>query len=360
MYSNVFYFRSINRIGGTETWLYEIAKKYKNYDITVCFHKIDHEQYQRLSQYVRLIQVRPNEIIKCKKAFYSYGIDAIENIEAEENAFVSHANYDIIGLIPPIDDERLTKFIGVSDFASKKLDEWGKKLGREIHTETCYDPLTIEKIKKPKVIVMACRLDDDHKGSKRAIKLIEELERYCNNTDEHFIFYIFSNPCNVKINSKNVIMMEPRTDIRPFYLIADYVAQLSDDMETYCYTINEALSYGVPIITTPLSILKELPIDNNMRIELKWDCSNIDKVVKDIFKKKVKKFTYRPPEDRWNELLVKSKSTYAKEKNQKVDVQCLLGYTDLELNKKIMIDEKLTLLLPRARELENKGLIKIL
>ena len=54
--------------------------------------------------------------------------------------------------------------------------------------------------------------------------------------------------------------MKPRTDIRPYIAEADYVLQLSNDMETYCYTINEALGYGKTIVTTPLSILKELPI----------------------------------------------------------------------------------------------------
>ena len=34
---NVFYFKSINKIGGTEQFLYEIAKKYHEYDITVYY-----------------------------------------------------------------------------------------------------------------------------------------------------------------------------------------------------------------------------------------------------------------------------------------------------------------------------------
>ena len=53
--------------------------------------------------------------------------------------------------------------------------------------------------------------------------------------------------------------MKPRVDVRPYIADADYVLQLSNDMETYCYTINEALGYGVPIVTTPLTVVKELP-----------------------------------------------------------------------------------------------------
>ena len=364
MLNNVFYFKSINKIGGTETYLYEIAKKYKDYDITMCFNQIDHFQYKRLSEYVRCVKINPNEKIKCKKVFFSYGIDAIDNIEAEEYYYVNHANCELIGITPPILDERLTKFIGVSKFATIKLEEIAEKLGRKIKAETCYNPYTIENIKKPKIIVMACRLDDEHKGGKRVLRFIEELDRYVSKTDEHYMLYIFSNPCNIKINSPNVFMLEPRVDIRPYMLIADFVAQLSDDMETYCYTTNEALSYGIPVITTPLSILKELPITNNMIIELKYDCSNIDKVVKEIFTKKVKKFKYTPPQDEWSKYLVKGKSTYSKEKNKKVTVECIahdIGhYYDIELKRDVKAGEQLTLLLPRARELEYKGLVKIL
>ena len=360
MLNNVFYFRTINKIGGTEQFLYEIAKKYKDYDITIAYENIDHDQYKRLSQLVRCIRIKPTDHIQCKRVFYSYTIDALDNIEAEEYYFISHANYEAIGKVPPITEPRLQKFIGVSDFASEKLDEWGQKLNRPIKTETCYNPLSLEKVNKPKVIVMACRLDDIHKGGERTQRLIKALDKYCNETGEHYILYLFSNPTSVKLDSPNVIIMKPRVDIRPFYLMADYVAQLSDDMETYCYTINEALGYGIPVITTPLSILKELPITNNEHIQLEYDCSNLDKVVKEIFTKKVKPFKYTLLKDRWNELLVKGKSTYNKEKKQIVSVICTWDYTDLELNRYVTKDETVKMPLIRARELQDKGLVKIL
>ena len=40
---NLFYFRKINAIGGTEQFLYEIAKKYNDYDITVLYDEADIE-----------------------------------------------------------------------------------------------------------------------------------------------------------------------------------------------------------------------------------------------------------------------------------------------------------------------------
>ena len=53
IYSNIFYFKRISKIGGTEQFLYEIAKKYKDWDITVFFDEADAFQLKRLKKYVR-------------------------------------------------------------------------------------------------------------------------------------------------------------------------------------------------------------------------------------------------------------------------------------------------------------------
>ena len=126
--------------------------------------------------------------------------------------------------------------------------------------------------------------------------------------------------------------MKPRVDVRPYIAMADWVAQLSNDMETYCYTTNEANGYGVPIITTPLSVYKELPVTDNERIVLDWDCSNVDEIARLIFEKEVKSFKYNPPKDEWDKFLVNDKSSYEEELKMKVKVRCVKNYYDLELN----------------------------
>lgn len=242
MYNNVFYFKKINKIGGTEQFLYEIAKKYNKYDITIIYNKADKNQLERLRKYVRCKKHKPGEIIECKNIFLNFNIDIIDYVKAEKYYFISHANYEELGYSPPILNPKLTDFIGVSQFATNKLNEYGKLLGKTLNTKKCYNPLTLEKVKKPKIIVSACRLDDEVKGGKRTLELIKELDDYCyKNPDEHYLWFIFSNPINLRISSPNVIIMPPRVDIRPYIAMASYVAQLSNDMETYCYTINEAL-----------------------------------------------------------------------------------------------------------------------
>lgn len=362
--NNIFYFKRINKIGGTEQFLYEIAKKYKDLDITIYFDEADSYQLKRLKRFVRCKKRIIGEKVKCKKAFFNFNIDMINDVEAEEYYFISHANYEELGYKPPIDNPKLTKFIGVSQFSTDKLNEWAEKLEIKTRTEKCYNPLTLEPKEDVKILVSACRLDDGVKGGKRTLKLIEALDKYCNKTGKHYIWLIFTNPTRIEVKSPNVVQMKPRVDVRPYIGMADYVLQLSNDMETYCYTINEALGYKVPIVTTPLSICKELPIDDNMRIELNWDCSNLDEVARQIFEKEVKPFDYKIPDDGWLNILVKGKSTYEEGKNMKAKIRCINDYFDLEINKMITRspeDENYERIVSRERaeHLEQLGLIEI-
>ena len=338
IYSNIFYFKKICKIGGTEQFLYEIAKKYKDYDITVFYDEADIYQLKRLKQFIRCYKREKGKTIKCKKAFFNFNVDMINDVEAEEYIFISHANYEELGYKPPIENPKLTGFIGVSQFATDKLDEYGKKLGLNIKTKKCYDPLTLEPVQKVPIIVSACRLDDKVKGGERTLKLIEALDKYCEKHNRQYLWLIFTNKTNITIESPNVVYMKPRVDVRPYIAMADWVAQLSNDMETFCYTTNEANGYGVPIITTPLSIYKELPVTDNERIVLDWDCKNVDEIARLIFEKKVKPFKYEPPKDQWDKILVNNKSTYEEEKKMKVKVEALDTYekfnvTDNELKR---------------------------
>lgn len=332
---NVFYFKHINKIGGTEQFLYEIAKKYKDWDITVFYDSIDTGQLKRLRQYVKCIKREKGQKIECDKLFLNYNIDIIDDVEAKEYYFIAHGIFQELGYKPPIKHPKLTHYIGVSQYACNKLEEISKDLSKEIKTICCYNPLTLEPKEKVMVLVSACRLNDTVKGGGRTLKLIDALDRYCQETGRHYLWLIFTNK-NTKINisSPNVVFMNPRVDVRPYIACADYVLQLSNDMETYCYTINEALSYGVPIVTTPLSVINELPIDKNMRIELKYNCSNVDEVAKQIFEKRVEPFEYKPPIDSWGEILEKGESKYKEELKMKFKVRAIINFTDMEENEK--------------------------
>ena len=360
MFDNIYYFKKICKIGGTEQFLYEIAKKYHKYDITIFYDEADPYQLKRLRKYLRCKKRVKGEIVKCKKAFFNFNIDMIDDVEANEYIFVSHAIYQELGYKPPIDHPKLTSCIGVSQYSTDKLYEYADKLGIEIKAETCYDPLTIEPVDKVPIIVSACRLDDKVKGGERTLKLINALDRYCQKNNRNYLWLIFTNKTNINLETPNAVYMQPRVDVRPYIAMADWVAQLSNDMETYCYTTNEASAYGVPIITTPLSVYKEFDITDNERIILNWDCSNVDEVARLIFEKEVKPFKYTPPKDNWEDILVKGINKYKEELNMKAKVQCKQAYYDLELKRLVEKEEMLLLDGERADYLVEKGLVEIL
>lgn len=325
---NIFYFKKICALGGTEQFLKEVAEKYQDWDITVYFDEADEAQLERLRKFVRCRYRIPGEKVECDRAFFNFNIDMIDDVEAKENfyAFVSHANFEELGYKPPIQHPKLTHFIGVSDFATKKIEGYGKMLGLDFKATRCYNPLTLEPKEKVIVIVSACRLNDPVKGGIRTRKLVEALDKYATEHKRHYVWLIFSREPNVPIESKNVVIMQPRTDVRPYIQMADLVAQLSNDMETYCYTLNEAWGYGIKTISTPLTVKKELPIPPEADIELEYDCSNIEEVVRRIFEEPIKEFKYEPPKDDWDKLLSPGKSTYQEEKKMKYLVVATNAY----------------------------------
>lgn len=355
-FANLLYFKGLCHIGGTEQFLYEIAKKYHDKDITILYDWADFEQIMRLRSLVRCIRREVSKKYYAKRAFYNFNLDAINNVEADEHIFVCHAIYQEIPLVPPLTNPKLTGFFGVSDYASSELKKYGEYQGVEINPKTVYNPLTLEKADKVVRLISACRLDDKVKGGERTIKLIEALDRYCEKHGTHYLWHIYSNSHTYTVESPNVCYMAGRPDIRPFIADADYLVQVSNDMESYCYTINEALSYGTRIVRTPLSVAKELNIPKSAEIVLDWDCSNVDEVAEQIFKKHAP-FKYTPPTDGWEKELVDEPSTYTE--NDSIMVQPVQTYYDMEREEQMTrYSDPFPVSLERAKKLIKLGYVR--
>ena len=181
-HANIFYFRHICRIGGTEQFLYEIAKKYHKRDVVVLYDTIDSEQLRRLRELVKCIKRNKEDVYIAKRAFYNFNIDAIDQIEADEHIFVCHAIYQELRYYPPIDHPKLSKIVAVSKYAKKMIEEQEKIQNVDKPIVQCYNPLTLEKPDKVLRVVSACRLEDETKGGDRTIKLIHALDDYCEKT----------------------------------------------------------------------------------------------------------------------------------------------------------------------------------
>lgn len=358
-YANIYYFRIISRIGGTEQFLYEMAKKYHKYDLTILYDECDLDQLLRLSKLVRCIRRKPGVIYHAEKAFYNFNIEAINQIEAKEHIFVCHAVYQELQFEPPIDHPKITKLIGVSKYAEEriKLQEQVQNVDKPV--VQCYNPITLEKPDKVLRIISACRLEDKTKGGVRTTKLIEALDRYCEKTGKHYLWTIFTNSLKTQITSPNVAIMKPRIDVRPYIADSDWLVQVSNDMETYCYSMNEALVYGTRVVRTPLSVAKELKIPKQAELVLDWDCANVDEIAEKMFEP-AQDFSYKPPKDGWDKLLAKKPSTYTYQKKE-VFIKALRPYYDIELKNNVSPwDKPWEVSIERAKELYKKGLIRML
>ena len=95
---NIIYIKHLTLIGGTESFIYYLIKKYKDYDITVFYKSGAPEQIDRLSQYAR-VRKYVGQKIKCEKAFFNYTTDIIDNVEAEEYIQIIHTDFKEQGLV---------------------------------------------------------------------------------------------------------------------------------------------------------------------------------------------------------------------------------------------------------------------
>lgn len=348
---NIYYFFRISRIGGIETFFYQLAKKYKDWDLTIYYRYADPEQLKRLKKYVRCVRYVEGQKIKCDKAFFNFNTDIIDNVEAKEYCLVVHGNYEWLEADAPT-HLKITKYYGVSKDACKSFT---KLTG--FKCEPIYNPIELEKPQRLVKLVAACRMEDPVKGGSRTKELVKALDNYCNETGNKYMMTVFTNELYNEdgtkkageIVSDNVVYMKPRLDIAPYMVDADYVVQLSDNIEGYNYTVNEALSYGTPVVITPCNVYKELGITDKDAIFLDFDLSNMDEVVKNIFTKKLKP-TYTPPTDSWDQILVKGKSTYKEEMNKKYLVRATKQWLI-----DCLIDNDLGIIPPEGYEYEIDG-----
>lgn len=333
--TNVYYFGHLNDIGGIETFFYELAKKYHDRDIVIVYRSGNGEQIRRLKHYFRCVQYSGQKVI-CKKVFFNFNLDIIDDVEAEiDYCFVAHGNYEWLKDAPP-DHPKLTKWYGVS---KDTCEAYERLTGHKC--ELVYNPLTIEEVKPIVRIVMACRLSDPIKGGERTKEFVKAMDRYAEKHKRQWQLMIFSTPTFVKnkkgkvikgfeMKSPNVFYAKPRLDIRPYLKDASFVAQFSDNVEGYNYTLNEALMYKTPCILTPCNVYKELGMLDSS-IVLNFDLSNLDEVVERIFNETIE-VNYTPPKDRWDEIFIDVKSNYKEEEMKNYKVRALFEFDDIEEN----------------------------
>lgn len=340
-YTNVFYVPHFNIIGGIETYIYELVKKYKDEDITIVYSdpESDKKQLARIRQYARVIRQPYNakEKIKCKRLFIMYRCK-LDLFETKDIIQIAHADYKVQNLKPNL-DKNIKKYFGVSESVAKAYEEISG-----IKTEVCYNPLSIEKPKKILKLISATRLTKE-KGLDRMKKLAYELDK----AEVPYIWLIFTNKTDA-INNPNVIYMKPRLDIRDYIKEADYLVQLSDT-EAWCYSVLEALCLNTPVIVTPIPSFKEMGVKTGINgYILPFDMKDIP--IEDIYTKVPKNFEFTAPKDIYDKLLIKGKKTYNGEKQ--VYIRALKSFYDsIEEQHKTKQSDPWKVPISRAEELIN-------
>lgn len=363
-HTNIIYMPTISALGGIETYVYELVKKYSDLDIAVVCKSIHPTQEERIRKYCRVYK-HNGEKINCKVAIINYDQTIIDYINEDAKIYQTiHADYTnekVYGGRYPKPNKRVYRFLGITKYLTNKISDMLKP--NEI--ELCYNPLTVDG-DKPIVIVSATRLHK-HKGLDRMKLLINKLDKKGIN----YLWFVMSNE-EVDFNSNNVILLKPRLDISRWLELADYVCLLSDS-EACSYTLNEALYRNIPIITTPLPYLDEIGVKDNVNAYIMdFDSSNVDSIVDRITT--IPKFKFNKLEDNYNNIFVNSKSKYKEEMKMKVKVKCICNYYDMECSERKVVSKDVPYENPdqhpnrcewittreRAEHLEGKGLVKIL
>lgn len=316
-HDNIFYVADINIIGGVETFLWELVKKYKKYDIAVVYKTGYEVQINRLKKYC-MVYKHVNQRIKCKTAIINYDVSIINFIdEGAEIYQVIHGDYSNPAYTwKPLTHPRIKKYICITEYM---LSTFYKVSGCN-NTMLSYNPLSVDDEEDDLLILVSATRLTKIKGKDRMIQLANALD----NAGVKYIWYVFTNDINA-IDNPNVVYMKPRLDVRRWIKKADYVIQLSDT-EALCYTMVESLYLGVPVVCTPFPFLNEIGIENGKNAWiLKFDLSNLNEVVQNMKSKKLD-FKFKMKEDRYDELLSHTPSHYKEDKEMKVKVEALDTY----------------------------------
>ena len=348
MYNTILYYGNVCKIGGVETFFYEMARKYGDRDLTLPYKTGDPEQLHRLSQYIR-VKRWDGKPISCRQAIFGYSFEPrdLDLIQAEEYIQVIHADFLVLkNVIRPKVDKRF-RYIAVSENNAVTYEQ---VCG--IRPEVCYNPITLDKPRKVLHLISATRL-----GFEKGLGRMQQLAKALDDAGVRYVWTIYTDTAGRPIDSPNVIYAGTRLDIRDYIADADYLVQLSDT-EGYPYSLLEALSLGTPVIVTDLpSNPDSQVVDGVNAIVLPFDMSEIpvDRIAKGL-----KRFKYKPREDGWGDILLPSVSTWEEERGSSVTVEAVQRYLDIELDKIFNQGETHECSRARGEDLEHKGLARIL
>lgn len=292
----IIYFSEIHVIGGIETWIYNLGKRY---EFSVLYDKADEKQLERLHEIGIETIMNVGQDIECDTLlFMLWGNNP--NIKAKKRYLFIHAIYENmqeVGDIPEYDE-----IYAVTKTAS---DCFYKTTG--IKPKVLYNPVDIETKQEPLIIGVFSRLSSE-KGGWRIKYIIDKLIEH----NKEFLMLIFTD-LPFDYPDSRVVFMKPTLNNIGWMQKCTYILQPSDK-EAGSLTIQESLKIGKPLIVTELGILEELGINKSNAKILKFDMSNLD--IEDLWNiPKINKWQ-EPISKEWEEIM---KKRVFRERKQVVD-----------------------------------------
>ena len=286
----IIYFNTIHTIGGIETWIYNLGKRY---EFSVVYDKADKDQLERLESIGIETIWNVGQEIECNTLLFMLW-DNNAHITAKKRYLFIHGLYNSmkeVGTIPEYDE-----IYAVSKTAA---DRFYKTTG--IKPKVMYNPIDIEIKQEPLIIGVFSRLSKE-KGKDRIIYLLDKL----NEQKKEFLMLIFTDlPFNYP--DSRVVFMKPTLNNLWWMKKCDYILNPSDT-EAGSYTLQESLKLGKPLIVTKLDILEEFGINESNSKILEMDMSNLD--IDDLWN--IPKFKWNEPVSKEWEDLMKKKVLRAK------------------------------------------------
>lgn len=333
----VIYCANMQKIGGIETWLYYWCQNmYKLYDIMVVFSdNMDGRQIARLSEIVLVMKLN-HRLIECDTLINTRITDEIpKEIKAKKIVQMVHGCYSALFKCD-IQPER-DKVVFVSQAAADTFKDVGKY--DVIHNFT-YS----EKPKKCLFLITASRFTRE-KGGERMIQLASAMRK----AGIEFVWFVFSHQDTKLVDG--MVKLPETLNIKEYISKCDYLVQLSDS-EGFGYSIVEALEMGIPVITTPISVLPELGFEENKDgYVVPFDMVDVrpERFLEVPTAAAYKGDTNEAIQNKWIKLLGKSKPTgeYLKQGNY-VKVEIIESYFDMELNRNMTVGEVVTMRKARA------------
>ena len=276
----IIYCGDIHIIGGIETWIQNLSKKY---EFSVVYDTGDEERLDEFNKLGIETIKYVGQKIECNTLIRMVYGDA--KIKSKKTYLFIHGIYD-----EPVEIPEHDKIYAVSKVSAKAFE---KVSGEKV--EVMYNPIDIEPTDKPLVIGVFSRLTKE-KGKWRIQYLIEKLK----DSNRPFLMLIFTD-YPFEEEDDRVIFIPPVMNPIGWMEKCDWILNPSDT-EAGSITLQEALKLGKPLIVTKLPILDEFGINESNAKILEFDMSNLD--VNDLWNIPKVKWS-EPVSKEWEDIMKK-------------------------------------------------------